>query len=337
MTTSSKITACLNDKSSWIRRGQDVFDTEINSLKLTRDSLGEAFIKTIEIMLETLDRGGRIVFTGVGKNLPMAEKISATMASTGSTSILLNPVQAMHGDLGMLSDSDCVIALSFSGESEEILKLLPAIKRRNIPLVGLAGKANCSMAKFCDLMLTVDTPCEADPFNMAPTASTTATLAIGDAIAMTLIDIRNFRREDYARLHPAGAIGKTLLTRVVDVMRTGKRLVSLKGDATVRDALVAMTKAQAGAAYIVDADGFLTGIFTDGDLRRSLTSCDNPLARQIGEVMTRNPIHITDDKMATDLLMIFQSHQIDDIPVTDKDGKLVGGVDISDLPKLKVL
>lgn len=338
-TTSEKaaVRASLGDKASWISRGRDVFDTEINSMNLTRDSLGDAFVRTIEVMLETLDRGGRIVITGVGKNLPMAEKISATMASTGTTSILLNPVQAMHGDLGMLTDSDCVIALSFSGESEEILRLLPAVKRRGIPLIGLAGKADCSMAKYCDFMLTVNTPCEADPFNMAPTASTTATLAMGDALAMTMIDIRNFRREDYARLHPAGAIGKTLLTRVVDVMRTGARLVALTQEATVRDALVAMTKAQAGAAYVIDSEGMLTGIFTDGDLRRSLTSCDDPLARCLGEVMTRNPIHITDDKMATDLLQIFQSHQIDDVPVTDKSGRLVGGVDISDLPKLKVL
>lgn len=331
------IAAELNDRTTWISRAKNVFDMEIFSMSLTRDSIGESFLKSIDIMLETLDNGGRIVVTGVGKNLSMAEKISALMASTGSISLVLNPVQAMHGDLGILADNDCLIALSFSGESDEIVKLLPSIKNRGIKIIGLTGKADCSMTKFCEVMLTVDTPFECDKFNMAPTSSTTATLAMGDALAMVLEDVREFKRESYARLHPAGAIGKTLLTRVTDIMRTGNRLVSLMAEATVKDALVAMTKAQAGAAYVTDSNGNLTGIFTDGDLRRSLTSYSDPLTRKVGDVMTKNPIHITNDKMATDVLKIFQSHHIDDIPVTDNSGKLIGGIDISDLPKLKVL
>ena len=337
MTGKQDLTAVLADKSSWLARAKDVFDTEIDSMLRTRDSISEAFIEAVRILRQTLERKGCIIVTGVGKNLPIAEKISATMASTGSTSILLNPVQAMHGDLGMLADNDCVLALSFSGESEEILRLLPAVRRRGIPIVGLAGKADCSMAANCDVMLTVDTPREADPFNMAPTASTTATLAMGDALAMVLVDLTGFKRENYARLHPAGAIGKTLLTRVTDIMRTGARLVALSPEATVEDALIAMTKAQAGAAYVVDEQGILAGIFTDGDLRRSLTTSRDPLFRKLNEVMTPHPISIGSDKMATDVLKIFQAHQIDDIPVTDADGRLVGGIDISDLPKLKVL
>ncbi len=331
------LTANLTDSATWISRAKNVFDAELDSLAKTRNALGEPFVKAVSILLDTLGRKGRIVVTGVGKNLPIAEKISATMASTGSTSILLNPVQAMHGDLGMLADWDCVVALSFSGESEEILRLLPAVRRRGLKVVGLAGKADCSMAAYCDVMLVVETPCEADPFNMAPTASTTATLALGDALAMVLVDLRGFQRADYALLHPAGAIGKTLLTRVTDIMRTGARLVALPSAATVKDALVAMTKAQAGAAYVVDRAGHLEGIFTDGDLRRSLTAPGEPLARPLSEVMTPHPISIGSDKMATDVLKIFQAHQIDDIPVTDADGRLVGGIDISDLPKLKVL
>ena len=337
MQSTPNLTATLANEASWLARAKDVFDTEIDSMQRTRDALGDAFAEAVRILLQTLERKGRIVVTGVGKNLPIAEKISATMASTGSTSILLNSVQAMHGDLGMLADEDCVLALSFSGESEEMLRLLPIIRRRRIPIIGLAGKANCSMAASCDVMLTVETPREADPFNMAPTASTTATLAMGDALAMVLIDLRGFRREDYARLHPAGAIGKTLLTRVTDIMRTGVRLVALAPEATVEDALIAMTKAQAGATYIVDPAGLLLGIFTDGDLRRSLTTSRDPLFRKLNEVMTPHPISIGSDKMATDVLKVFQSHQIDDIPVTDADGRLVGGIDISDLPKLKVL
>ena len=337
MESKPKLTATLANEATWLTRAQDVFETEIDSMQRTCDSLGETFVEAVRILQLTLERKGCIVITGVGKNLPIAEKISATMASTGSTSILLNPVQAMHGDLGMLADEDCVLALSFSGESEEMLRLLPIIRRRGIPIIGLTGKANCSMAANCDVMLTVETPREADPFNMAPTASTTATLAMGDALAMVLVDLRGFRREDYAHLHPAGAIGKTLLTRVTDIMRTGARLVSLSPEATVEDALIAMTKAQAGAAYVIDADGKLAGIFTDGDLRRSLTTSRDPLFRKLNEVMTPHPISIGSDKMATDVLKVFQSHQIDDIPVTDADGRLVGGIDISDLPKLKVL
>ena len=337
MESKPNLTATLANEASWLARARDVFETEIDSMLRTRDSIGETFFEAVRILLQTLERKGCIIVTGVGKNLPIAEKISATMASTGSTSILLNPVQAMHGDLGMLADNDCVLALSFSGESEEILRLLPALRRRGIPIVGLAGKADCSMAANCDVLLTVDTPREADPFNMAPTASTTATLAMGDALAMVLVDLTGFKRENYARLHPAGAIGKTLLTRVTDIMRTGARLVALSPEATVEDALIAMTKAQAGAAYVVDEQGILAGIFTDGDLRRSLTTSRDPLFRKLNEVMTPHPISIGSDKMATDVLKIFQAHQIDDIPVTDADGRLVGGIDISDLPKLKVL
>lgn len=330
-------TATKNDKASWIARAREVFDIEMNSMERTRDSLGESFVAAIEILNNTLQSGGAIVISGVGKNLPIAEKISASMSSTGSRSFVLNPVQALHGDLGMVTDKDCVLALSFSGESEEILKLLPAISRRGIKTIGITGKSDCSMNELCDLLLTIDTPSEADPFNMAPTASTTATLALGDALAMVLLDIREFGREDYARCHPAGAIGKTLLTRVIDIMRTGDGLVSMQGDATVKDSLVAMTKAKAGATYVVDEEGVLLGVFTDGDLRRSLTSSEVPLMRPLSEVMTRNPIRILNDKMATDVLAIFQAHQIDDIPVVDGQNRLVGGIDISDLPKLKVL
>lgn len=330
-------TATYNDKLSWISRAREVFDIEVNSMVRTKDSLGESFVAAVEIMHATLDAGGAIVISGVGKNLPIAEKISATMSSTGSRSFVLNPVQALHGDLGMLSERDCFLALSFSGESEEILKLLPTVSRRNIKTIGITGKSDCSMRELCNLLLTIDTPSEADPFNMAPTASTTATLALGDALAMVLLDIREFGREDYARFHPAGAIGKTLLTRVIDIMRTGDNLVSMLGSATVRDSLVAMTKAKAGATYIVDDKGLLLGVFTDGDLRRSLTSSEVPLMRPLSEVMTKNPIRISVDKMATDVLAIFQAHQIDDIPVVDSENHLVGGIDISDLPKLKVL
>lgn len=332
-----KVTAALTDKTSWLKRAEDVFDTETESMVLTRNSLGASFTDAVEILLKALRSGGRIVLSGVGKNVPVAEKISATMASTGSCSIVLNPVQAMHGDLGILSANDALVALSFSGESEEMTRLLPAIRRRGIPVVSITGRKDCSMAKLSDVVLTVDTPHEADPFDMAPTASTTATLAMGDALAMVLTDLTLFSKESYALLHPAGAIGKTLLTGVKDIMRTGDALVAVPKEATIRDALFAMTRAKSGAAYIIDGAGRLEAIFTDGDLRRSLTEGGAALESPLSAVMTRNPISVSSEKMASDVLKIFRMHSIDDIPVVDNDGVLVGAVDISDLPKLKVL
>ena len=326
------------DPSTWIARAKNVFDIEIDSMERTREQIGDAFLEAVHIILATLERKGRIVLTGIGKNVPIAEKIAATMASTGTTSFVLNPVQAMHGDLGMLMDGDCIIALSFSGESEEVVRLLPFIRRRGLPVIGIAGKAGSTMEKDCNVLLKVDTPREACPFNMAPTASTTVTLALGDALAMVVMDARGFRKDEYARFHPAGAIGKTLLLRVTDIMRTGKHVARLSPDATVKDAIVAMTKAQAGSACIVGEGDELIGIFTDGDMRRCLsTEGGEMLQRPLADYMTRQPIRTTDDQMAAAVLAIFTSHRIDDLPVVDNKGRLVGCIDSQDLPKLKML
>ena len=307
-------------------------------MERTRDRLDDTFTEAVHILLATLERKGRVVLTGIGKNVPIAEKISATMSSTGTPSFVLNPVQAMHGDLGMLMDGDCVIALSFSGESEEVVRILPYIRRRGLPVIGIAGKAGSSMEKDCNVLLLVDTPREACPFNMAPTASTTVTLALGDALAMVLMDARGFRKDEYARFHPAGAIGKTLLTRVTDIMRTGSHVARLTPEATVKDAIVAMTKAQAGSACVVGADDELLGIFTDGDMRRCLsTEGGEMLQRPLCDYMTKQPIRTTDDQMAAAVLAIFTSHRIDDLPVVDNKGRLVGYIDSQDLPKLKML
>lgn len=324
---------------SWIGRANEVIATEIEAMKATAAAIGDddGFAKAVQMADETLSNGGRIVLSGVGKNLPVAEKISATLSSTGSPSFVLNPVQALHGDLGMLCNNDLIVVMSFSGESEEVLKLLPILKARNLKTIAFTGRAASSLAHACDALLLVSTPAECDPFNMAPTASTTATMALGDALAMVLLDIRGFGRSDYARLHPAGAIGQALLTRAIDVMRSGDRLAALPPSATVKDAIAAMTRARAGAAYVVGPDGTLLGIFTDGDLRRTIAADGDALGRALSAVMTQNPVAIADDKMATDVLHVFRQRQIDDIPVVDAVGRLVGAIDISDLPKLKVM
>ena len=325
------------DKTEILARAKQVMDIEIEGLQFARDALADGFTESVRLMLAALERGGKIVCTGVGKNLHIAEKLSATLASTGSTSVLMNPIQAMHGDLGIVAESDVLLALSFSGESDEVIKLIPAVRRLNIPVVGMVGDVESSLARVSDVVLQVKIGKEACPFGMAPTTSTTATLAVGDALAMTLLDARGFKMESYARLHPAGAIGRALVLRVRDIMRTGEKVARLPVSATVTEAIMAMTAAKSGAALIARDDGSLEGIFTDGDLRRQLSKGENPLQSPVSNYMTRNPISVKADALAVDVLRVFEAYKIDDLPVVETDGMLVGYVDIQDLPKMKVM
>ena len=320
-----------------LARARQVFDVEVKGLEKTRDSLDESFTKTIDLMLATLDAGGLVVVTGVGKNLHIAEKMSAIFASTGTRSIVLNPVQAMHGDLGMTGPKDLLVALSFSGESDEVIRLVPAIRRHGLKDVALTGNPNSTLAKLADVHLAVPCGKEACPFGMAPTNSTTATMAMGDALAMVMIDARRFDIKSYAANHPAGAIGRALVMKVTDVMRTGERLATVGPEATVLEALMKMTAAHGGSAAVVDADGKLLGIFTDGDFRRHVSEGRDILHETVSTYMTKGPVFVHDDIYAAELLTVFERKQIDDLPVCDVDGRLVGLVDISDLPKMKVL
>ena len=323
--------------STHLDHARQVLDIEIEALRRTRAALGGAFEQAIGLMLATIARPAKLVVTGVGKNLPIAEKISATLASTGSTSVVLNPVQALHGDLGILAAGDVLLALSFSGTSDEILALIPAVRRLGVPVIALTGCLDSPLAACSEIVLPVVVDREACPFNMAPTASTTATLALGDALAMVLLEARGFKRQDYARLHPAGAIGRTLLTRVADIMRRPPRIAVVSSGATVQDAILAMTRAKSGSACVVDDANHLAGIFTDGDLRRHLTATPDLLTRPVAAVMTREPIRVAADQLAVDVLQLFERHQIDDLPVVDAQGSLAGCIDIQDLPRLKIL
>ena len=322
-----------------LARAHETIETEIAGLKRADAAIGPVFCDIVEAMLETLARGGKIVVTGIGKNIHVGEKIAATMASTGSTAMLLNPVQAMHGDLGMVTASDIVLAISYSGESDEVIRLIPSLRRIGVKIIGMTGKADSSLAKNSDWVYLIDCGREACPFNMAPTTSTTATLALGDALAMVLLEARGFKKENFALLHPAGAIGRALLFHVKDIMRTGDRLVALPESATVRDAVLAMTEAKSGCACVTAPDGTLLGIFTDGDLRRLLTAGtgDDPMGHPIAEVMIRKPVSVPLDALAVQVLNIFESHKLDDLPVVDAAGKLVGTIDIQDLPRMKIL
>ena len=320
-----------------LARAREVLDIEIAGLVKTRDALDNDFSCAIELILKTLASGGKIIVTGIGKSFIIAEKISATLASTGSTSVVLNPVQAMHGDLGVVADKDILLALSYSGESDEILALMPVIKRRGIPVVALTGNPESSLAKHSDIILHINAGHEACPFKLAPTTSTTATLAMGDALAMVLLDAQNFTQEDYAMRHPAGAIGRALLYTVRDIMRDGEKIATLRADATVQDAVIAMTRAKSGCACVVDGAEKLLGIFTDGDLRRGILNTPEFLGRPVRDVMTANPIHARENQLAVDVLKIFERKKIDDLPVVDPEGRLVGCIDIQDLPRIKVL
>ena len=330
-----------------IARAKEVFDIEIEGLRRTRDSLGKSFAETIALMQGALARGGKVVVSGVGKNLHVAEKMSAIFASTGVNSIVLNPVQAMHGDLGMTGADDVLLALSFSGESEEVVRLIPAVRRHGLKVVALVGNPESTLAKLADVVLEIPCGKEACPFGMAPTNSTTATMAMGDALAMVMIDVQAFDRERYALNHPAGAIGRALVLKVSDVMRTGDHFAKVAPETTVLDTLLAMTKAQGGSAVVVNPDGTLAGIFTDGDFRRRIAAAAGEpssdgrtvfgLSTPVSAVTTANPLFIRDDAYAVDLLKVFERRRIDDLPVCDAAGRVLGVVDIQDLPKMKVL
>ncbi|MBT3296877.1 MAG: KpsF/GutQ family sugar-phosphate isomerase [Verrucomicrobia bacterium] len=317
-------------------RAREVLDVEIEGLQNVRAAIGDSFSRAATLMLDCLDQKGKIVVSGVGKNLHIAEKLSATLASTGATSVVLHPTQAMHGDLGILSRGDVLLALSYSGASEELLKILPVVQRLGIPIVGMTAEPESELARCSTEVLSVAVEREACPFNMAPTTSTTATLALGDALAMVLLDARGFRKEDYALLHPAGAIGRTLLLHVSDIMRTGERLACVVETANVESALFAMTQARAGSVAVVDAGNKVLGIFTDGDLRRHVARADL-LTLPIRDLMTVDPFSVNPDQLAVNVLKIYEDHAIDDLLVVDDDGCLVGAIDIQDLPKLKIL
>jgi len=321
----------------YIKRGREIVECEIEGLQMVRDGLGNEFDAAVKAILECLKNRGKIVVTGMGKNLHIAQKISATLASTGSTSVVLNPSQAMHGDLGILMKGDVLLTLSYSGESDELVALLPAASRLHVTVITMTGIPDSSLARHSDIVVPVTIGREACPFNMAPTASTTATLAAGDALAMVLLEARGFRKEDYAKLHPSGAIGRALLMRVADIMRSNERLATVNRGALVKDALLAMTEARSGSAGVVDADGRILGIFTDGDLRRHISEEENILDLPVERVMTPSPLTVRSDQLAIDVLKIFEDHNIDDLVVVDDGNRVVGTIDIQDLPKVKIV
>ena len=322
---------------SHLTRARDVFRTEIAALQAVSRHLDESFDRAVDVVVAALARRSKLVVAGVGKSGNIGRKIAATLSSTGSTAVVLDTVDALHGDLGILNEGDVVLALSYSGESEELVHLLPALKRFGVQVVALTGSPQSTLGRHADVVLDCHVPREACPFNLAPTSSTTATLVMGDALAMAVMDARGFKVKDFAQRHPAGAIGRAMLVQVGDIMRRGERNAVAPATSTVKEALLAMTRAKSGSVAVVDRRGKLAGVFTDGDLRRRMAADDDVLLRTLKEVMTADPVCIRDDALAAAAVRIFHERNIDDLIVVNARREPVGLVDSQDLPKLKLM
>lgn len=322
---------------SHLSKARQVFDIELAALKTVRAQLDKSFDAAVNTICETLSRRGKIVIVGIGKSGNVGAKIAATLTSTGSTSVLLNSVDALHGDLGVINDGDVILALSYSGESDELLNLLPAIKRFSVKIISFTGGLKSALARHSDIILNVHVPKEACPFALAPTSSTTAMLVMGDALAMAIMQARGFKQSDFAKHHPSGAIGRAMLLRVGEIMRTGERNAVAQENLLIKEALLVMTKAKSGSLAVINARGKLTGVFTDGDFRRKMSADEQLLSRTLKSVMTPNPICIRDTALAVEALKIFNERNIDDLIVVNAKKEPVGLIDSQDLPKLKIM
>jgi arabinose-5-phosphate isomerase len=318
-------------------RARRVLSVEISELERLAGRLDEHFTHAVKLLREAIERRGKIVVLGVGKSGHIGEKIAATLTSTGAPAVVLDSLNALHGDLGVISDGDVILTLSYSGETEELLRVLPALARFSVKKVSLTGNPSSTLAKASDVVLDVSVSQEACPHNLAPTSSTTVMLALGDALAMVLLEERGFTRDDFARFHPGGNLGRSLLLRVRDIMRGDEKSAVVKTTDPVIEVLKVLTEKRAGAALVVDGKGLLAGIFTHGDFARRFPTDPTIGTRAVSEVMTGNPVTIDADKLAAEVLVVLEQHRIDDLVVTDAGGKPLGVVDSQDLSRLKLL
>ena len=321
----------------YLEKARRVLDVEIFELQRLRERLNDNFSEAVELIKASVEARGKVVVLGVGKSGHIGNKIASTLTSTGSPAVVLDSLNALHGDLGMVADGDVVLALSASGETEEMLRILPAIARFQVKIIAICGDAKSSLAQNSHVFLDVNIEQEACPLNLAPTSSTTVMLALGDALAMVLLEARGFAKEDFARFHPAGMIGRSLLLRVHQIMRPRNALALVAPDAPIRSVLKTMTDVRAGAAVVADENGQLLGIFTHGDFVRHFQSDAKIADRLVGDLMTLNPVTVRQDKLAVEVLNLLERHRIDDLVVVDDDKVPVGIVDSQDLTRLKLL
>lgn len=319
---------------SFCQLGLAVVDAELAAISALKQRIDDHFVEACQYLLACQ---GRIVVIGMGKSGHIGGKIASTLASTGSPAFFVHPGEASHGDMGMVTKKDVVLALSNSGETTEILTLLPLIKRLGIPLISMTGNPRSALARVADVNLDVSVAQEACPLGLAPTSSTTATLVMGDALAIALLDARGFTAEDFAMAHPGGSLGRRLLLRITDVMRTGEAIPRVSTQANLKQALIEMSQKRLGFTTIIDVDGNLAGIFTDGDLRRALDQNFDVHTTVITEVMTKQSKAIHPDILAAEALSIMENYMITSLLVLDNDNNLIGVVHMHDLLRAGVM
>ena len=320
--------------SAALELARRVLAIEADAVRALIDRLDERFLQAVSLILE---RRGRVVVSGIGKSGHIARKIASTLASTGTPSYFVHPAEAVHGDLGMVLPDDVFIALSHSGESDELLEIVPLIKRQGAKLIAITGAAESTLAREADVHLDAGVAQEACPLNLAPTASTTAALALGDALAVALLDARGFSADDFARSHPGGALGRRLLTHVSDVMRRGEEVPAVRETATLKEAVLEMSRGRLGMTAVVSADGAVAGVFTDGDLRRAFEKVTDFGAVRITDVMTASPRCIRPDALAVEAVQLMEQYKINQLLVTDDSGALIGALNMHDLFRAKVI
>lgn len=326
--------AAAADAERVVRLAKEVFQIEAEAVASLGERLDASFVSAIRLLLGC---SGRVVVSGIGKSSHIAHKIAATFASTGTPAFFVHPAEASHGDLGMVTREDVFIAISNSGESAELLTILPILKRQGAKLITISGNASSTLAQLADVHLDAHVDKEACPLNLSPTASTTAVLALGDALAVTLLDLRGFNREDFARSHPGGALGRRLLTKVSDIMRAGALIPTVPRAAGLSEALLEMSRKLMGMTAVLGKDGSLVGIFTDGDLRRLFEKSQDLSHVVIGDVMQPNPQTINPDRLAVEAADLMEQLRINVLLVVDGDGALVGALHIHDLTNSKVI
>ena len=318
-------------ESDLLSVARQVLEIESDAVRALISRLGNDFLETCQICLESQKKQARIAIIGLGKSGHIGTKIAATLASTGSPSFFVHAAEARHGDMGMITTKDVILAISNSGETEEMISLLPRIKRLNLPLITMTGNRNSTLAKAATVNLDLSVEKEACPLNLAPTASTTAALAMGDALAVALLSKRNFKEEDFANFHPGGALGKRLLVRVADIMHTDDALPKVEHDTPISDGLLEMSQKSLGITAVVNDDNSLLGVFTDGDLRRTLDQRIDIHNTPISEVMTVDGKTIRQDKLAMEAVHLMEEYGITALLVIDSGNKLIGVLNIHDL------
>ena len=318
-------------------KARSVIEMEADSLREMASRIGPEFGEAVRLIKDSLENRGKVVIVGVGKSGNVGHKIAATLNSTGATAVVLNSQNALHGDLGLLSDGDVVLALSYSGETEELLGLLPFLRSFDIKVIALSGKQDSSLSRAADIALDTWVAREACPMNLAPTSSSTAMLVMGDALAMVLLEARGFSENDFARYHPGGSLGRALLLKVGDVMRREEKIPMVGITASVIEAVAEMNRSRAGACLILAADGKLAGIFTHGDFARGYEKNASLGELPVVDLMTRNPISLTEDSLAVEAVKQVGQKRIDDIVVVNAEGKPIGLIDAQDLARLKLV